>query len=47
MYRTGMIDLIYSEDSDFMIYDDMKLVWKIGPNGDVDIYDHRESIISL
>ncbi len=42
-----MIDLIYSEDSDFMVYDNMILIRKLGPNGQIDIFDHKDSLRRL
>ncbi len=47
MFKRGVIDLVYSEDSDFMIYDNMVLVRKLGPNGEVDIFDHKKSLKNL
>ena len=47
MFKDGKIDLIYSEDSDFLIYDEMNLVWKLGPGGQVDIYQHKQAICQL
>lgn len=40
MLKRHAIDLVYSEDSDFIVYDNMKLVRKLGPKGEIDIFDH-------
>ncbi len=47
MLKKGLVDLIYSEDSDFLVYDNMRLVRKLGPKGEADIFDHKKSLSNL
>jgi 5'-3' exonuclease len=47
MFKKGQVQLIYSEDSDFLVYDNMRLVRKLGPKGEVDIFDHKKSLSNL